>query len=79
MQSVIKRQTRSSTSLVFQNGDSVYHERDGSYEWKGPGKVIGTDSQTVLIKYGFIHVRVTLVELDIRENCKFSNSASDNS
>ena len=28
----IKRQTRSSTSLVFQNGDFVYYKRDGFHE-----------------------------------------------
>ena len=54
----IKKRTRSSTALVFQNGDSVYYKRDGSHEWKGLGKVPGTDSQTVLIKHGSIYVRV---------------------
>ena len=33
LNSAIKRQTRSSTSLVFQNGESVYYRRDGSHEW----------------------------------------------
>ena len=36
----------------------MYYKRDGSHEWKGPGKVIGTDNQTDLIKHGSIHVRV---------------------
>ena len=52
----IKRQTRSSMSLVFQT-ETVYSKRDGSHEWKGPGKVVGTDSQTVLIKHGSIYMR----------------------
>ena len=67
----IKKQTRSSTSLVFQNGDSVYYKRDGSHEWKGPGKVIGTDSQTVLIKHGSIYVKVHPCRIR-HENCELS-------
>ena len=31
LNSAIERQTRSSTSLVFQNGDSVYYKRDRSH------------------------------------------------
>ena len=74
----IERQTRSSTSLVFQNGDSVFYKRDGSYEWKGPGKVIETDSQTVLIKHGSICVRVHPCRIG-HENYEFSKSANDKS
>ena len=36
----IKKQTRSSTLLVSQNGDSAYYKRAGSHECKGPGKVL---------------------------------------
>ena len=75
---VIKKQTRSSTSLVFQNGDLVYYKKDGSHEWKGPGKVIGTDSQTVLIKHGSIHVRVHPCRIR-HQNYEFSKSESDKS
>ena len=74
----IKKQTRSSTSLVFQNGDSVYYKRDGSHEWKGPGKVTGTDSQTVLTKHGSIYVRVHPCRIR-HENYEFSKSESDKS
>ena len=74
----IKKQTRSSTSLAFQNGDSVYYKRDGSHEWKGPGKVIGTDSQTVLIKHGSIYVRVHPCRVR-HENYELSKSESDKS
>ena len=74
----IKKQTCSSTSLVFQNGDSVCYKRDGSHEWKGPGKVIGTDSQTVLIKHGSICVRVNPRRIR-HENYEFSKSESDKS
>ena len=74
----IKKQTRSSTSLVFQNGDSVYYKRNGSHEWKGPRKVIGTDSQTVLIKHGSIYVRVHPCRIR-HEKYGFSESESGKS
>ena len=74
----VKRQTRSPTSLVFQNGNSLYDKRDGSHERKGPGKVIVTDSETVLIKHGSIYVRVHPCRIR-HENYEFSKSKSGKS
>ena len=56
----------------------MYYKRDGFHEWKGPKKVIGTDSQTVLIKHGSIYVRVHPCRIR-HEKYEFSKSASDNS
>ena len=42
----------------FYTGDTVYYKRNDSRKWKGPGKVIGQDSQQVLIKHGGMYVRV---------------------
>ena len=36
----------------------MYYKRNDSKKWKGPGTVIGQDSQQVLIKHGGIYVRV---------------------
>ena len=56
----------------------IMKEMDHGHEWKGPGKVIGTDSQTVLIKHGSIYVRVHLCRIR-HENYEFSKSESDKS
>ena len=56
----------------------MYYKRDRSQEWKGPRKVIGTDSQTVLIKHGSMYVRVHPCRIR-HENYEFSKSASGNS
>ena len=54
----LKAKVRTSTALIFQNGDSVYYKREGVLVWKGPGVVIGKEGQTVLVKHGSIYVRV---------------------
>ena len=46
------------SSTKYFTGDCVYYKRNDSKKWKGPGKVIGQDSQQVLIKHGGIYVRV---------------------
>ena len=42
----------------FLSGDIVYYKRNDSRKWKGPGRVIGSESSNVLIKHGSNYVRV---------------------
>ena len=49
---------RSSGKNKFFTGDVVYYKRNDCRKWRGPGKVIGQDSQQILIKHGGVYVRV---------------------
>ena len=42
----------------FYTGDLVLYKRNDSRRWKGPGRVIGSESSNVLIKHGSSYVRV---------------------
>ena len=48
----LKAQTTTSTSIILQNGKSVYYKREGLPAWKGPGTVIGKEGQPILVKVG---------------------------
>ena len=54
----LKHNVSSANHVKYLTGDSVYYKRNDSKKWKGPGKVIGMDSQQILIKHGGIYVRV---------------------
>ena len=54
----LTKKTRTATSLVFENGQSVYYKRKGEPAWKGPGTVIGKDGSVIFVKHGGIVVRV---------------------
>ena len=54
----LRHNIRPSSNNKFLTGDSVFYKRNDERQWRGPGKVIGTDSQQVLIKHGSIYVRV---------------------
>ena len=45
-------------SNKFFNGDIVFYKRNDSRRWKGPGRVIGSESSNILIKHGSSYVRV---------------------
>ena len=49
---------RSTGDVKYCTGDMVYFKRDSSKSWHGPAKVIGQDSQQVLIKQGSYYIRV---------------------
>ena len=54
----LKHNLRTSNDQKFISGDIVYYKRNDARKWKGPAKVLGTDSQQVLLKHGGIYVRV---------------------
>ena len=54
----LKHNIRVSNNYKFVSGDIVYYKRNDAKKWKGPAKVLGTDSQQVLLKHGGIYVRV---------------------
>ena len=67
-------------------GDRVYYKKQGEQKWRGPGKVIGRDGKTVVIKHGSllrnvnrIHItRIKKGELQVNENERKEESIEDN-
>ena len=53
----LRHNIRPSAKNKFVQGDLVYYKRNDSRKWRGPGKVIGTESSTILIKHGAQYVR----------------------
>jgi hypothetical protein len=47
-----RHQTRTYADEVYANGEKVFFKRRKTKNWKGPGRVIGTDGYTVLVKFG---------------------------
>ena len=47
----LKNKIRASET-VFTQGDIVYYKKEGIKEWKGPGKIIGIEGKTIVIKQG---------------------------
>ena len=54
----LRHNIRPSVNNIFVTGDLVFYKRNDSKKWRGPGKVIGTESSTVLIKHGMHYVKV---------------------
>ena len=54
----LNRQTRTYSDKEFVNGDDVFYKREASSRWQGPAKVLGKDSNQVLIKHGSSYLRV---------------------
>ena len=48
----LRMKLRTSNSTVVNNGDSVFYRREKSDTWRGPGIVIGSDSQLVIVRRG---------------------------
>ena len=63
----LRAKTRNHAGIKFEMGQSVYYKRDGFKEWKGPGKVIGVDGDTVIVKHGGFIVRVHACRLEHSE------------
>ena len=78
----IKRALRhnmtSSSNQKFFNGDTVYFKRMDCRKWKGPGKVIGHDSQQILIKHGGTYVRVHLCRVMLEKSMGGTESNTEN-
>ena len=53
----LRRQIRPS-GTTYDTGDLVYHKRNNSDKWKGPGRVIGQDGQQVSVRHGGTYVRI---------------------
>lgn len=48
----LKERIRSHPINLANIGDYVYYKREKEKQWKGPGKIIGVDGKTVLVKHG---------------------------
>ena len=59
----LQRQTRTSTTLIFDCGDKVYYKRRNNDCWHGPGVVIGKDSNQAFVKHGGEYFRVSPVHM----------------
>ena len=54
----LNKQTRTYADKPFLAGDDVFFKRDQSSRWQGPAKVLGKDSNQILIKHGSSYLRV---------------------
>ena len=54
----LRHNIRSSSDNKFFTGDLVLYKRNDCRRWKGPGRVIGSESSNILIKHGSSYVRV---------------------
>ena len=54
----LKHNLRTTNNHKYVSGDIVFYKRNDTKKWKGPAKVLGTDSQQVLLKHGGSYVRV---------------------
>ena len=66
----LKHNLRPDAEKKYMSGDMVFYKRNDSRKWKGPGRVIGSESSNVLIKHGSQYVRVHAcrVMLDKRDD-----------
>lgn len=53
----LKHNIQSNDTEDLQNGVEVYHKRNDSNEWHGPGIIIGRDGKQFFIRYGGGYVR----------------------
>src|SRR5215469_2167566 len=44
-------------------GDKIFYKKEGEDKWRGPGKVIGTDGKTVMVKQGALLRNVSKVHI----------------
>ena len=54
----LNKQTRTYADKPFLAGDEIFFKRDQSSRWQGPAKVLGKDSNQILIKHGSSYLRV---------------------
>ena len=69
----LKHNLRTSNDQNYVTGDVVFYKRNDSKKWKGPAKVLGTDSQQVLLKHGGIYVRVHKCRLMLKQDSENGN------
>ena len=63
----LRHNIRPSGGNKFLNGDLVFYKRNDSRRWKGPGRVIGSESSNILIKHGSQYVRVHACRVMLEE------------
>ena len=68
-----------SSETVFTQGDIVYYKKDGVREWKGPGKVIGIDGKTLIVKHGVGILRVHSNRAMLKSNSDIIENTNENS
>ena len=54
----LRHNIRSTEADDLHNGSQVYYKRNDSYQWYGPGVVIGRDGKQFLVRHGGVYVRV---------------------
>lgn len=53
----LKHKLRTSSETNYVNGDKVFYKRKDTKGWKGPGKVLGSEGNFVLIRHGSFYQR----------------------
>ena len=72
----LRHNIRSYANERYENGESVYYRRKNYKGWKGPGKVIGKDGQTVIVKHGSSIYRVHPYQLLKKKACSGTQAPS---
>ena len=79
----LRHNVSSANHVRYITGDVVFYKRNNSKQWKGPGKVIGQESQQVLIKHGGIYVRVhpcrVMMDKKVEESGQLKNQSQQTS
>lgn len=77
----LKHNIRTNNGQKFVSGDIVYYKRNDSKKWRGPAKVLGMDSQQVLLKHGGTYVRVhtcrVMLQREDKPNENLENSEAN--
>ena len=53
-----------------QLGDSFFYKREKEDKWRGPGKVIGIDGKTMVIKHGSLLRNVNRIHITRIQKCR---------
>ena len=66
----LRSKTRTHTAKNLEIGHKVYFKRNGSDRWRGVAKIVGFDSETVLVKEGGLICKVHSSRI-VPENSEF--------
>ena len=63
----LRHNVRTTGEIRYVTGDSVYYKRKDSKKWQGPGTVLGSEGNQVLVKHQGIYVRVHPCRLSLEK------------
>ena len=76
LKKALRSKTRTHTAKSLQIGQRVYFKRNRSEKWRGVGKIVGFDGETVLVKEGGLICKVHSCRI-LLENSEFCAGEKD--